>query len=128
MTIEEIKKAFSRNLKHYMSVSGKTQSELVQELSFRQATVSDWINGKKYPRMDKIEILAKYFGISVADLISEPPQNGYYNNPETAKLVQELYDNPDRRVLLDATRNLRPEDVKALTLIINQMTKKESSD
>ena len=34
-------------------------------------TFCDWVNGKKYPRMDKIEILANYFGILKSDLIEE---------------------------------------------------------
>lgn len=69
MPIEEIKLRFSKNLKEIMTNHNKTQGDLVRDLSFRQATVSDWLNGKKYPRMDKIEKLANYFGISINDLL-----------------------------------------------------------
>ena len=31
--------------------------------------MSDWVNGKKFPRIDKIELLAQYFGIQKSDLI-----------------------------------------------------------
>lgn len=57
-----------------MLENGKTQSDIVKDLSFRQATVSDWLNGKKYPRMDKIEMLAQYFRISIDELISVSKQ------------------------------------------------------
>ena len=77
MPIEEIKLKFSKNLKNIMQRHDKTQGDIVRDLNFRQATVSDWLNGKKYPRMDKIEKLANYFGISINDLlmqsIAEPP-------------------------------------------------------
>ena len=69
MPIEEIKIRFSKNLKKIMNKHDKSQSDLVRDLNFRQATVSDWLNGKKYPRMDKIEKLANYFGISINDLL-----------------------------------------------------------
>jgi len=52
-----------------MQKHGKTQGDLVKDLNFRQATVSDWLNGKKYPRMDKIEKLANYFDISINELL-----------------------------------------------------------
>lgn len=69
MPIEEIKIRFSKNLKEIMNKHCKSQGDLVRDLNFRQATVSDWLNGKKYPRMDKIEKLANYFNISINDLL-----------------------------------------------------------
>lgn len=77
MPIEDIKLKFAQNLKNIMQKRNKTQSDLVKNLSFRQATVSDWLNGKKYPRMDKVEKLANYLGVSINELlmqsVSEPP-------------------------------------------------------
>ena len=54
-----------------MQKRNKTQSDLVKDLSFRQATVSDWLNGKKYPRMDKVEKLANYLGVSINELLMQ---------------------------------------------------------
>ena len=33
--------------------------------------MNEWVKGKKYPRIDKIEILANYFGILKSDLIED---------------------------------------------------------
>lgn len=65
------KDVFSSNLKKYMEVKGKSRKEICEDLNVSYYTFSDWVNGKKYPRMDKIEMLAKYFGISKTDLIEE---------------------------------------------------------
>lgn len=73
MTVEDIKAMFSLRLKHFMDERGKTQTDIVKDLGFRRATVSDWVTGKKYPRMDKVEILARYFGITVNDLLLQSP-------------------------------------------------------
>ena len=38
---------------------------------FPYSTVTEWINGRKYPRIDRIEIMADYFGILKSALIEE---------------------------------------------------------
>ena len=65
------KNVFASNLKRYMKLKGKTRKEVCEELGFSYFTFSDWVNGKKYPRMDKVEMLADYFGILKSDLIEE---------------------------------------------------------
>lgn len=76
MTAEELKRRFSINLKTVMEKHGKTQKDIVEALNFRQATVSDWLNGKKYPRMDKVEMLAQYLNVEITDLIQKN-DNGF---------------------------------------------------
>ena len=65
------KDVFAKNLKRYMDRSGKTQREMADIVGVSAPTFSDWINAKKYPRIDKIEILADYFGILKSDLIED---------------------------------------------------------
>lgn len=35
------------------------------------STVSDWCNGKKYPRVNKMQMIANYFGVLMSDLTEE---------------------------------------------------------
>lgn len=65
------KDIFSKNLKKYMDVNNIDRNKLCADLNFKYSTVSDWINAKIYPRIDKIEILANYFDIDKSDLIEE---------------------------------------------------------
>ena len=67
----EHKEVFSRNLQRYMALNGKSRKEVCEALGYSYFTFSDWINGKKMPRMDKVEQLANYFGIKKSDLIEE---------------------------------------------------------
>ena len=53
------KDVFAKNLKKYMQLNGKTRNEVCQALGLKYTTFTDWVNGKKYPRMDKIVMLAK---------------------------------------------------------------------
>lgn len=34
-------------------------------------TVSDWMHARTYPRIDKIEMMANYFGIEKSDLVEQ---------------------------------------------------------
>lgn len=71
MTALGNKEIFSKNLKYYIEQSGKDRRELAKIWGFPYSTVTEWINGKKYPRIDRIEIMADYFGILKSDLIEE---------------------------------------------------------
>ncbi len=35
------------------------------------STFSDWVHARTYPRIDKIEAMSNYFGVSKADLVEE---------------------------------------------------------
>lgn len=65
------KNIFAENLKKYMELNKKSRKEVSEALGVSYYTFSDWVNGKKYPRMDKVERLANYFGILKSDLIEE---------------------------------------------------------
>lgn len=40
-------------------------------LGVKYTTFTDWVKGNSYPRIDKIELMANYFGISKADLVED---------------------------------------------------------
>lgn len=65
------KEIFSRNLKRYIDKSGRTQKEIAEEIGVGQSTFTDWVKGRIYPRMDKVEKLANYFGIKKSDLVED---------------------------------------------------------
>ena len=65
------KEVFAKNLRYYMESRGKSQKELAEIVGVSAPTVNDWLKAKKYPRIDKIEIMSNYFGILKSDLIEE---------------------------------------------------------
>lgn len=88
------KNVFASNLKRYMEVKGRSRNDISEALGISYFTVSDWVNGKKYPRMDKVEMLANYFGIQKSDLIEKKEENLSPGEPvlsEGEKLWMELY-------------------------------------
>lgn len=69
------KKVLAENLRYYMDLHDKSRNDLCSALDLSYTTVSDWVNGKKYPRIDKIEMMANYFGIQKSDLIEAKKKN-----------------------------------------------------
>lgn len=65
------KQVFSENLKHYMTLYNKDRNKMCKDLGFKYSTLRDWTKGNTYPRIDKIEKLANYFGIQKSDLIEK---------------------------------------------------------
>ena len=105
------KEIMAANIKRFLEERNMSQTDLCNALALKQMTVSDWCNAKTYPRIDKIELMANFFGVSKADLVEEY-RNEYYINPETAKKAQELLDQPGMSILFDAADGAKPEDLQ----------------
>lgn len=104
MSEETYQKIFSKNLNYYMELNGKNQTDLINDLGFNKSAVSTWCNGTRLPRMDKVEILARYFNINRSDLIEEKEsETGYYLNEETAATAQKIFE--EDNVLFDVYRS-----------------------
>ena len=71
MSDDIFKRIFSKNLRYYMNLNNKEQIDLINDLGFNKSAVSTWCNGTRLPRMDKVDMLARYFKIRRSDLIEE---------------------------------------------------------
>lgn len=69
------KEILSQNLKNLLHSKGKTQTDMAKELNLKESTVSSWVNATKYPRRDKIELLADYFNVMPSDITEDKSQH-----------------------------------------------------
>ncbi|WP_405726884.1 LexA family protein [Anaerotignum sp.] len=65
------KQILAKNIRHYMEQNNKTRNEMCEALGVKYTTFTDWVNAKTYPRIDRIEQLAAYFGIEKSALLEE---------------------------------------------------------
>ena len=89
----DIRKQFAVNLVNLMYAKGKRQQDLIEELGYSSATVSQWVNGKMFPRPSKVERLAEYFGVSVNAMYSgveAPPATVSIVGRRDNTLIEEL--------------------------------------
>lgn len=73
---QEQERIFGCNLRRYVEQSGMLSKDVAAAVGVSPATFSEWMNGKKYPRIDKIEMLANLFHIQKSALIEEPVTDG----------------------------------------------------
>ena len=65
------REVMASNIKFFMQENDLTATDICKALGIKQPTFSDWINGKSYPRIDKIEMLANYFHVSKRYLVED---------------------------------------------------------
>lgn len=98
------KKIMASNIKRLLSISGVSQKELCKTLGFKESTFSDWVNAKTYPRIDKIEMMARYFNVSKADLVE--------SNSTTPAPSVPLTPRDERQIAADLEKMLADLDSK----------------
>lgn len=114
------KQIFARNLVYYIERSGKSQKDLAEIVGVAASTFNDWCKAKKYPRIDKIEILANYFGIQKSDLIEEKlTEEKEKDNEAVASIIVRMRTDKDFLAVVEKLYSMDSEKVAS----VNQMLK-----
>lgn len=103
---------------------GYTNKELAELSGVPLGTLSKIVSGTtKDPQLSALMAIAKALGCSVEDFVDrdETEPNEYYVSREVSKMAQEIYDNPELRILFDASRKLTKDDVLAVVDIVKRM-------
>ena len=82
--MDNSKTILAKNIRYLMEQKQKTRTELCEALGVKYTTLSDWVNGKTYPRIDKIERMAAYFGVEKSALLevrNHLPQDAFPYTP-----------------------------------------------
>ena len=114
----DIKDIFSRNLKYQMELHNKSRQDVSEALGISYFTITSWVNGTKYPRMDKVEKLAAYFGILKSDLIEEKTEEHREMQKKNDTLSDIVIRMQTDDVFLSAVESLYKLDQKKLSSIL----------
>ena len=120
------KDIFASNLKRYMALNEKSRKDISEALGISYYTVTDWVNGKKYPRMDKVEMLAQYFGILKSDLIedkSEEHRTMQQKNSTLAELAVRMRTDSEFASLINGINQLNPEQLASIKQVVDAFLK-----
>lgn len=113
---------FKSMLKYLRNRDGLSQEELAKKLGVAKSTVSMYEVGKREPNFEMLEAIADTFNVDINFLLGKADEEpSYYTNPETAKLAQEAFDDPDTRILLDAKKDLDPDDLKMVIDMVKRL-------
>ena len=99
--------------------------DIVRDLGITSSTVSDWVLGKKYPRIDKMQMLADYFGILKSDLTEERAEAQLTDDVELQEYLEHLKNRSEMRMLFSVAKGATKEDVMQAVKIIEALKKDE---
>ena len=78
MTDLEQRQIFGENLNHLITLSGKKQQDIADELDIPHTTFNTWCVGKVIPSVKVLHTLADYFNCSILDLIDKHDESFEY--------------------------------------------------
>lgn len=125
MTEQEYARLVARNLRRIAYDNGKTQADIARDLKISKATVSSWMSGTRVPRVNKIDLLCHYFNCKRSDIMqehTEQEEKNYYINEDARDYAQFLFENPEYRVLFDATRKIKKEDLEIVKTLLDKFS------
>lgn len=68
MANDEQKEIMARNLNYFLKKNRMTNAQLGKKLNIPESTINNWTSAQNYPRIDKIQQLADFFGVRKSDL------------------------------------------------------------
>lgn len=104
-------------------------SDMCKFAQIPQSTFSTWKSKDREPQTKYLNNIANVLDVTVDYLITgENEEEKYYLNPETSKIAQEIFDNPEMHMLFKASRNASPEDLKTVTEMMLALKRKEKGE
>ncbi len=120
---------FQNIFKRLRSSSGLTQAEMAEKLGISRSTIGMYETGAREPDFETLEKIADFFNVDTDFLLGRtdkttilPETAGhYYINEEAREIAQFMFENPEYKVLFDASRKVKKEDIEFVKQMIDRM-------
>ena len=106
---KDTKIVISDNLLKLMEINHKNRKDVCKELDIKYTTFCDWVNAKAYPRIESLEKLSDYFGVTVGDFFFDIDIAEEYSKERIMAYTTRM-----QEIDLDIISKLSEEQVKIL--------------
>ena len=119
--------SFQNIFKELRIASGMTQTETAEKLGISRSTIGMYETGAREPDFETLEKIADFFHVNMDYLLGRTngsPANGearYYLNDDARDMAQFLFENPEYKVLFDASRKVKKEDIDFVKQMIDRV-------
>lgn len=116
---------FPKVFKSLRQKSRLTQQEMADKLNISRSSIGMYENGEREPSFELLEQIADFFNVDMNYLLgkkesSEYIPRGYYLNDDAKEIAQFLYDNPEYKVLFDASKKVKKEDIEFVKQMLDR--------
>jgi len=134
VVMSENTRVFQHNLLNMLNKYNKTQKEVADAIHVSPQTFNTWCQGIAIPRMGKIQLLADYFHVNMSDLIEKHDFESentadtlpYYISADAREMAQFMFENPEYKVLFDASRKISKEDIETVKAIMDRFKRPDN--
>lgn len=120
------------NIRFLRTKKGYSQDDIANMLGYKSfTTIQKWESGVSEPPLKALKKLSEIFNIDMNDLATKKlsyntneDNNIYYLEDDARDMAQFLYENPDYKVLFDASRKVKKEDIQFVKEMIDRMSNK----
>ena len=120
---------FHNIFKQLRMASGLTQVEMAEKLGISRSTIGMYETGAREPDFEILELIADFFNVDIDYLLGRtdkttllPETVGhYYLNDDARDLAQFMFENPEYKVLFDASRKVKKEDIEFVKQFMDRM-------
>lgn len=98
---------FSDKLKELRKSKGLTQKQFAKEISVVPGTVAMWETGRRMPEVETVKRLAKYFNVTIDELIDDTKNE----STSSAKAYEMLYKKLVENGIIDKNKHLTTEEI-----------------
>lgn len=124
---------FSSVFKALRLKSGLTQDEMAKKIGVSRSAIGMYEAGEREPNFEILECIADLFNVDIDYLLgvkqtTEVIPDTYYLNDEARDMANFLFENPDYKVLFDASRKVKKEDIEFVNQMIDRMSGRDKND
>lgn len=109
--------------------SGLTQQQMADKLGVSRSAIGMYENGEREPNFETLGLIADTFNVDMNYLLGKKPTtevipDRYYLDDDARDMAQFMYENPEYKVLFDASRKVKKEDIDFVKQMIDRMSNK----
>lgn len=120
---------FQNIFKRLRNSGGFTQAEMAEKLGISRSTIGMYETGAREPDFETLEAIADFFNVDIDYLlgrtdkttISPETIGHYYLNADAREMAQFMFENPEYKVLFDASRKVKKEDIEFVKQMIDRV-------
>ena len=121
----------SKNIRYLRKRKEMSQEDLANYLGYKSyTTIQKWEMGTSEPPIKQVKKMADLFGVGIDDITSvniEVQENNpdssaaYYLNDDARDAAEFLLHHPEYKVLFDASRKVKKEDIDLVAAMLERM-------